>query len=204
MDGFEVLRALERQRRRGAGHRLHRHRETSIAASRPSGSAPMASSTRPSRSSGSCGRSSWRSSGAGSASEVRSLRRRLGARARSWAAARPCCRLREQIARVAPIPSTVLILGESGTGKELVARELHRLGAQSAGPFVAINCAALPEHLVESELFGHERGAFTGASVDPEGRLRGGRARHAVPRRDRRAAARPRRPSSCGCWRSGG
>ncbi len=72
-------------------------------------------------------------------------------------------RLREAIARVAPVPSAVLITGESGTGKELVARELHRLGAHPAAPMIALNCAALPEHLVESELFGHERGAFTGA-----------------------------------------
>jgi two-component system, NtrC family, nitrogen regulation response regulator NtrX len=71
--------------------------------------------------------------------------------------------LREAIARVAPIPSTVLIVGESGTGKELVARELHRRGPGGKTPLVAVNSGALPEQLVESELFGHERGAFTGA-----------------------------------------
>ncbi len=78
-------------------------------------------------------------------------------------------RLRDAIARVAPIPSAVLIVGESGTGKELVARELHRLGGNPAGPFVAINAAALPENLVESELFGHEKGAFTGATGTRKG-----------------------------------
>ena len=71
--------------------------------------------------------------------------------------------LRDAIARVAPIPSSVLIVGESGSGKELVARELHRLGPGEKTPLVAVNSAALPEQLVESELFGHERGAFTGA-----------------------------------------
>ena len=71
--------------------------------------------------------------------------------------------LRAQVGRLAAIPSPVLILGESGSGKELVARDLHRLGPGATQPFVPINCAALPDQLIESELFGHERGAFTGA-----------------------------------------
>ncbi len=94
--------------------------------------------------------------------EVRALETRLG-ESSLVGRSPPMVRLREAIVRVARVPSTVLILGESGTGKELVARELHRLGHHPTRPFVAINCAALPEHLVESELFGHEKGAFTGA-----------------------------------------
>ena len=78
-------------------------------------------------------------------------------------------KLKEAIVRVAPVPSPVLVVGESGTGKELVARELHRLSANPKGPFVALNSAALPHELVESELFGHERGAFTGASATRKG-----------------------------------
>ncbi|MGQ0715164.1 MAG: sigma-54-dependent transcriptional regulator [Gemmatimonadaceae bacterium] len=78
-------------------------------------------------------------------------------------------RLKESIARVAPIPSTVLIVGESGSGKELVARDVHRLSGREREPFIALNCAAIPEQLMESELFGHERGAFTGAHAVRKG-----------------------------------
>jgi len=95
--------------------------------------------------------------------ELSSLRRQLGRETSLVGGSAAMTRLRETIARVAPIPSPVLVIGESGTGKELVARDLHRFGPNPSGAFVALNCAALPETLVESELFGHERGAFTGA-----------------------------------------
>ncbi len=81
----------------------------------------------------------------------------------------PMRALKDAIARIAPIPSPVLIVGESGSGKELVARDVHRLSGRPREPFVAVNCAALPEQLVESELFGHERGAFTGAQTMRKG-----------------------------------
>jgi Nif-specific regulatory protein len=79
--------------------------------------------------------------------------------------------LQRQMAKVAPSNSTVLILGESGTGKELIARALHRNSLRAAGPLVAINCAALTDTLLESELFGHEKGAFTGAIAQKKGKL---------------------------------
>jgi two-component system nitrogen regulation response regulator NtrX len=96
--------------------------------------------------------------------EVETLKKDLGTESPLIGSSGVMRELKEQIARVANISSPVLIVGESGTGKELVARELHRLGADPKGPFVAINSAALPENLIESELFGHERGAFTGAN----------------------------------------
>jgi len=95
--------------------------------------------------------------------ELRTLRSRLDGDTPLIGDSAPMRALRDAIARVAPIPSSVLIIGESGTGKELVARELHRLGPGEKSPLVAVNSAALPEQLVETELFGHERGAFTGA-----------------------------------------
>src|SRR5437763_16989437 len=77
----------------------------------------------------------------------------------------------QHIQKIAAPDSTVLLLGESGTGKELSARAVHHLPARRELPFVALNCAAIPEGLVENELFGHEKGAFTGAATRKVGKM---------------------------------
>ena len=91
------------------------------------------------------------------------LRQRLASQTSLAGSGKRMQEVLEQIARVAPTKSTVLILGESGTGKELAAHSIHQLSSHQDGPFVAVNCAAFSESLLESELFGHEAGAFTGA-----------------------------------------
>ena len=95
--------------------------------------------------------------------ENRDLRRRLGKHEVVWSG--PAMeRLLAQVERVAASESRVAILGETGTGKELLARTIHQKSARHAGPFVTLNCAAVPAELIESELFGHEKGSFTGAA----------------------------------------
>jgi DNA-binding NtrC family response regulator len=107
--------------------------------------------------------------------EVDALRRRMNEQLPNReliGASAPMAELRELIRKAAAATSAVLIEGESGTGKELVAEALHRLSSRSAGPFVTLNCAAIPAELVESELFGHVRGAFSGAVSDTPGLIR--------------------------------
>ena len=97
--------------------------------------------------------------------------RRRSRGTRWWATARPCERVRDAIGRAAPTNATVLILGESGVGKELVARAIHRNSLRARERFVQVNCAAIPEELIESELFGHEKGSFTGATEKQIGKF---------------------------------
>lgn len=104
--------------------------------------------------------------------EVCCLRRQIQQEAESYnlvGKSEPMQRILDLIGRVARTDSTVLVMGESGTGKEMVTRAIHRASHRCEGPFVVVNCASLPEHLMESELFGHVKGAFTGAYKDKPG-----------------------------------
>ena len=104
------------------------------------------------------------------------------------------------IARLMGTDLTVTIVGESGTGKELVARALHNYGKRRTGPFVAINMAAIPRELIESELFGHERGAFTGATQRNMGRFEQAQGARCFSTKSATCRSRPRR-GCCGCCR---
>lgn len=103
--------------------------------------------------------------------EVRTLKESLTERHRMVGKSGPFLEVMKLIEQVGPADSTVLLLGETGTGKELLARAIHETSRRREKPFIAINCAALPETLLESELFGYERGAFTGAVARKKGRL---------------------------------
>lgn len=103
--------------------------------------------------------------------EIRVLRARVDRTRTMVGESDAMSRLREQVAMAAPTNGRVLIYGENGTGKELVARNIHGLSRRRAGPFIEVNCAAIPEELIESELFGHVRGSFTGAVADRRGKF---------------------------------
>jgi two-component system nitrogen regulation response regulator NtrX len=103
--------------------------------------------------------------------ENRALREHVDKRLTMVGESYAMVQLREQVAMAAPTNGRVLIYGENGTGKELVARTIHALSRRRGGPFVEVNCAAIPEELIESEMFGHVKGAFTGAMLDRRGKF---------------------------------
>jgi two-component system nitrogen regulation response regulator NtrX len=103
--------------------------------------------------------------------EVASFRGRRESEIAMLGESPPMRRLKEEISRVAPTDARVLVTGENGTGKELVALQIHRLSQRAESPLVEVNCAAIPEDLIESELFGHVKGSFTGAAEDRRGKF---------------------------------
>jgi two-component system nitrogen regulation response regulator NtrX len=103
--------------------------------------------------------------------QVRDLRRHLSLEEILIGESEPMTKLDQQVRSAAPSSSRVLITGENGSGKEIVARNLHRLSLRAEQPFIDVNCAAIPEELIESELFGHRKGAFTGAIDDRKGKF---------------------------------
>jgi two-component system nitrogen regulation response regulator NtrX len=103
--------------------------------------------------------------------ENRALRARVDRRLVIIGDSDPMASLRDQVAMAAPTNGRVLLSGENGTGKELIARQIHALSHRRGGPFIEVNCAAIPEELIESELFGHAKGAFTGAVADRRGKF---------------------------------
>ena len=132
------------------------------------------------------GRGREAAAGGGERPPARRAARPLRLPATSSATARRSRQVYEQVAQVARTNTTVLVRGESGTGKEMIAHAIHYNSPRAKKPFIKVSCAALPETLIESELFGYEKGAFTGAQGTEEGPLRAGRWRHALPRRNRR------------------
>jgi two-component system nitrogen regulation response regulator NtrX len=104
-------------------------------------------------------------------SETKVLKQKLGSKYEMVGDSEAMKKVREMIERVAPTEARILITGDNGTGKELVARLLHEKSSRAAGPFVEVNCAAIPSELIESELFGHEKGAFTSAIKQRKGKF---------------------------------
>ena len=133
--------------------------------------------------------------------ENRSLKKAVEVRHQMIGESRALKQVMAAVGRAAPTNATVLIQGESGVGKELVARAIHRNSLRSRERFVQVNCAAIPEDLIESELFGHEKGSFTGATEKQVGQVRAGRPRDDLPRRSRRHERRRRRPRCCASCR---
>ena len=117
--------------------------------------------------------------------ENRALKRAESVRYEMVGQSPALARVTETIRRAAPTNATVLLLGESGVGKELVARAIHRNSQRARERFVQVNCAAIPEELIESELFGHEKGSFTGATEKQIGKFEQADHGHDLPGRSR-------------------